>query len=60
MNLAKMLHILNQGQDVPQSFIDRANALLATLTGEDHSALAAAIKRVTDQQQPEKPDTKAK
>jgi hypothetical protein len=49
MNLKKTLHILAHGKDFPPSFIDQAKTLLATLTGEDASTLAAALSAVESQ-----------
>ena len=63
MTLGKTLHILAHGKNLPAAFIDQARALLASLSGDEQAALAAAIDGATrqdDAQAPIKPDTKGK
>jgi hypothetical protein len=49
MNLMKILHILQHGEDIAPDFLETAQAMLATLTGDDQAklkdALTAARKR---------------
>lgn len=62
MTLQKILHILAHGETLPDGFIARAQALLATLTGADHTALSEALARAQPAAETtdEKPDQKSK
>jgi hypothetical protein len=43
MNLSKMIHILRNGTGFAAEFLENAEAMLATLTGDDKDQLKAAL-----------------